>query len=58
MKLIVFLDVVPCYLVDYYRHRETTYRRHLHGRRGIVFSEDGGNTFLRNVGKNLSDYMA
>jgi hypothetical protein len=53
LRFTVFLDVVPRCLVDYKRHRERKHRCHLHGRSGIACSEDGGNTFLRNVGKNL-----
>jgi hypothetical protein len=42
----VFWDVMPCSTVDVYRLSEP------------FFSEDGGRTFLRNIGKYIPDYMA
>jgi hypothetical protein len=72
VKNTIFWDVMPCSLVEVYRHFGRTYCLHLHGKSlpsnqqklaasllDLLFNpEDGGSTFTWNVGKLLPDNMA
>jgi hypothetical protein len=62
-------DVMPCSLVEFYRHFGGNYYTHIQGRRiiqaasisllNLLFDlEDGRSIFLRNAGKILTDYTA
>jgi hypothetical protein len=66
-KSYVFWDTAPCSPLKVKRRFGGTYRHHLHGRiisqarkqLGLFFDpEDGGNIFLRNVGRLATDYTA
>jgi hypothetical protein len=67
LKSIFFWDMTPCSLQSCTRRFRGTYRLHLQGRRIVQQTskqatffdpEDGGDTFLRNVGYNSADYTA
>jgi hypothetical protein len=73
LKSIIFWDMTPCSTLSFNRRFGGTYRLHLQGRRIVQAAchllarwfaelfldpEDGGDTFLRNVGYNSTDYTA
>jgi hypothetical protein len=63
-RVIIFRYVTLCRLVDVYRRFGEAYCLHIQGRSASratqtpLDPEDGGNMFLRKIGKILPDYMA
>jgi hypothetical protein len=59
-KSTVFWDVMSCRLVDFYRRLGQTYWHHrrISPARSLVYPDDRGTAFLRNVGKCQPEYTA